>query len=343
MPAVCGIFQKHYKGDDALLQLAAQRLHESGLGFETYAESEADLLSKLRFIPSTTQTCFVHLPRHYKIFSQTDRDRIIEIMSCNHPAFKGSILHDQLDIKDNFEAYISQLKFINSALQQQDISGRHLFIEYAAGIDPYLFLRMVEALHPFELISCCIDIGHLGLHLAEKYFSLVHADRPLCHYSPDEPGLSDLIEIMDDSLHKAFRASLTIIEKIISFDKNVHFHLHDAHPLSTVSPYGVSDHLGFLDLLPVPFSFQGRNVLTPMFGPSGIDEILSLIFRCGQIGQSSFTLEIHPQEGRIPLKRHAPLFGHWQDLTNAERMNYWLECMIKNAQLVLQIINKYLH
>jgi hypothetical protein len=48
----------------------------------------------------------------------------------------------------------------------------------------------------------------------------------------------------------------------------------------------------------------------------------------------SFTIEVHPQDGRKPLGVHGGLFSHWKDQTNAERMNYWIEMLLQNAMLV---------
>ena len=45
-------------------------------------------------------------------------------------------------------------------------------------------------------------------------------------------------------------------------------------------------------------------------------------------------LEVHPQEGRTPLGVHAALLSHWKDVTNAERMNYWLDMLLLNASLL---------
>lgn len=39
-------------------------------------------------------------------------------------------------------------------------------------------------------------------------------------------------------------------------------------------------------------------------------------------------------EGRRPVGDAAGLFGHWGDLTNAERMNQWLAVLSENALLV---------
>jgi hypothetical protein len=51
-------------------------------------------------------------------------------------------------------------------------------------------------------------------------------------------------------------------------------------------------------------------------------------------GGASLTLEIHQAEGRLPLGDAARLFRHWLDLTNAERMNYWLSVLAENTVLL---------
>ena len=48
----------------------------------------------------------------------------------------------------------------------------------------------------------------------------------------------------------------------------------------------------------------------------------------------SFTIEVHQVEGRLPLADAAWLFPHWQDITNAERMNHWLSVLSENALLI---------
>jgi hypothetical protein len=50
----------------------------------------------------------------------------------------------------------------------------------------------------------------------------------------------------------------------------------------------------------------------------------------------SFTLEVHQVEGRLPLADASRLFARGRDITNAERMNYWLSVLGENALLVSQ-------
>jgi hypothetical protein len=97
---------------------------------------------------------------------------------------------------------------------------------------------------------------------------------------------------------------------------------------------GLADHFGFLTRLPVPFEYRGRRSLDPLFGPTGLAAIVRTATEALGPGLVSFTLEIHEADGRLPLGDAAPLFRHWRDTTNAERMNAWLEVLAQNATLV---------
>ena len=126
---------------------------------------------------------------------------------------------------------------------------------------------------------------------------------------------------------------LDVSRAIGRLGKRLHFHLHDAHPLIP----GLADHFSFLLRLPIPFSYQGRRSLSMMYGPGGLAAVVSAAIEAGG-QQVSFTLEIHQVEGRLPLADAAPLFSHWTDTTNAERMNYWLSVLSENALLATQSI-----
>ena len=73
-----------------------------------------------------------------------------------------------------------------------------------------------------------------------------------------------------------------------------------------------------------------------MYGPAGLAAILSAATGACRPEAVSFTLEIHQVEGRLPLADASRLFARWRDLTNAERMNYWLSVLSENALLVSQ-------
>ena len=127
---------------------------------------------------------------------------------------------------------------------------------------------------------------------------------------------------------------LDVTRSLGRLGKHVHFHLHDGHPLVP----GLRDHFSFLTRLPVPFSYQGRRSLNMMYGPAGLASIMSTAIDACPPQGVSFTAEVHQVEGRLPLSDAAWLFAHWQDTTNAERMNYWLSVLSENAMLMANSI-----
>jgi hypothetical protein len=96
----------------------------------------------------------------------------------------------------------------------------------------------------------------------------------------------------------------------------------------------VSDHLSFLAEMPLGFEFRGRPSAPLMFQRQGLFEIVARTLQAMGGAPVSFTLEIHPADGQLALGDAAPLFGHWQDQTNAERMNQWLCALMENHALL---------
>ena len=75
-----------------------------------------------------------------------------------------------------------------------------------------------------------------------------------------------------------------------------------------------------------------------MFGPQGLADIVAAALQTIGADQLSFTLEIHPVGDRLPLDEAADLFRHWQDKTNAEKMNHWLAMLVENHRLLKELI-----
>jgi hypothetical protein len=48
----------------------------------------------------------------------------------------------------------------------------------------------------------------------------------------------------------------------------------------------------------------------------------------------TFSPEIHPTEGRLPLGEASHLFQHWEDKTEAEKMNFPLSVLLENHLLL---------
>jgi len=210
--------------------------------------------------------------------------------------------------------------------------GPLVFLEYAAGLDRGWFVEVAERLQDAERVSCCIDVGHMGLRQAAARFGYIHPGLDLKKLGPTDDRLPDLITDIQDAVGSALPHVLDVTRSLGRLGKHVHFHLHDGHPLVP----GLRDHFSFLTRLPVPFSYQGRRSLSMMYGPGGLASIVSAAIDACPPQAVSFTAEIHQVEGRLPLADAAWLFSHWQDPTNAERMNYWLSVLSDNAMLISQ-------
>jgi hypothetical protein len=113
-------------------------------------------------------------------------------------------------------------------------------------------------------------------------------------------------------------------------------HLHDGHPLVR----GLADHFSFFTRFPVPFEVAGAHALPSLFGPVGLAAVLQHAVLSSPVASASLTLEIHQVEGRLPLDAAAELFAHWRDLTNAERMNYWLSVLSDNHWLAATLLEQ---
>jgi phosphoglucan,water dikinase len=333
-PAPCrvmGLFQKRIEGDDALLSLAQLRFRRARLGAEYYAETPEELEGLLKFSLSEEAMAIVHLARGIDIFRDEDTKRVVDFSRRLGKNIYGMVLHDQEEIISRLKDYAALLRRLDADIGK---NGRYLFIEYASGLAPDIFFGLFEEISSIDHVSCCIDTGHLGLHCVRTAFASRRRGKDIFSIKPDDPSLSLYLDDIQASVETALDGVLSLIRKLAALGKPLHFHLHDGHPLSVVSPFGVSDHLSFLDKIPIPIQYEGENVLAPMFGASGLSSIVQEALAIGK-EKVSFTVEIHPAEGKLPLSDAAHLFDHWKDKGNAERMNHWLSAIIDNSRLVM--------
>ncbi len=338
-PRLMALFQKRIDGDDALLHLASLRFKERGLGTEFYAETPVELEWLLRFRPTPETPAAVHLSRDINLFEEGSRKLIIDFARSFKDQVFGLVIHDQVEITTRFDDYLAALRKMELRLKEIQ-GGPYLFIEYAVGLEPERFIELFKAIPDLGRVSACIDIGHIGLWQTRAAYSRNHPGKDVCAMTPHDPKLPEMIEDVQDAVRSALDAVLGVIRALGRLGKPLHFHLHDAHPLSTFSLFGISDHFSFLDEIPIPFEYKGKRSLHSMFGPSGLLRIITESLQLLGPDRVSFSLEIHPAEGRLPLGDASYLFNHWKNKGNAERMNYWLSVLLENHQLVLEACEK---
>ena len=326
---VHALFQQRIDGDDALLKLAGLRFAQMGAAAEVYADSPDHLEYVLQFVPSHARLPIVHLSRRVNVLHGRDRGVVREFADRFAGRVAGLVVHDKREMAGKTDRLLAAMRELNDHLCQRPGSPL-VFLEYAAGLDRGWFVEVAERLQAAERVSCCIDVGHIGLRQATARFERRHPGLDLKKLSPVDDRLPGLVADVQDAVGSALPHVLDVTESLGRLGKHVHFHLHDGHPLIP----GLRDHFSFLTRLPIPFSHEGRRSLSTMYGPAGLASIVSAaIDACAPQGVS-FTFEIHQVDGRLPLGDAAWLFPHWQDTTNAERMNHWLSVLSENAMLI---------
>jgi hypothetical protein len=326
---VHALFQQRVAGDDALLKLARLRFAQMGVAAEVYADTPDQLEYVLQFVPPCGRLPVVHLNRGINVLHERGRAVVGEFAHRFAGRVAGLVVHDNHEMGAQTDRLLAAMGELNTRLRERS-DGLIVFLEYAAGLDPGWFVDVAERLQAAERVSCCIDVGHIGIRQASSRFARRHPGLSLGHLSPADDRLPDLVADVQDAVESALPDVLDLTRSLGRLGKRLHFHLHDGHPLIP----GLPDHFSFLTQLPIPFSYNGRRSLSTMYGPGGLASIVSTAIEACPPQGVSFTVEVHQVEGRLPLADAAGLFPHWRDTTNAERMNYWLSVLSENAMLI---------
>jgi hypothetical protein len=330
------LFEKRMPGDDCLLELARQRFLQAHMGTEIHAANPEQLDRLLHFRPWDDAPVVVHLPRDFNLLDELSQKRILELATRGAGQVSGLVLHDHPSMAARREDYINAAWKLDAQLER--ISNcPTLFIEYAAGLEPADFTRFFSSILDLSAIGTCIDISHVGIRAARTAYALKHRE-DVCSLKSQPPQLPKVIEDVEAAVRSGVETVFNLVENICALKRPLHFHLHDAHPLSTFSPYGLSDHLSFFAEIPINFEHNGRRALPLMFGPEGLSKLVARTLELVANRQVSFTLEIHPTSERLPLGDASALFDHWIDKTSAEQMNHWLGVLSRNHALLRQAI-----
>jgi hypothetical protein len=328
-----GLFEKRMPGDDCLLELARRRFLEAHMGIEIHAGTPGQLDSLLRYRPFADAPVVIHLPRDFDLVDALSQKQILDLAAHGAGKVSGMVLHDSAAMATRADDYINAAWKLDSQLEKIE---KHptLFVEYAAGLEPADFTRFFSSILDLGAISACIDIGHVGIRAARVAFARKHPGQDVCSLKYQPPELPKMLDDVHAAIRSGTETVFNLVEEICALKRPLHFHLHDGHPLSACSPFGVSDHLSFFAEIPLNFEHQGRRALAPMFGPEGLSRLLARTLDLVGSRPISFTLEIHPTAERLALGDAAALFEHWTDKTSAEQTNHWLAVLSRNHALL---------
>lgn len=333
-----GLFEKRIEGDDALMELARLRFQQARMGTEMHAATPEQLEAVMRFRPSKDLPVVVHLPRHFNLLSEENCGQIAQMASASAGRIYGMVIHDHRDLVSRSDEFVAAAQKMQTRLAEIPACPL-LFVEYAAGLEPRMFARFFELIRELTQLTACIDVGHVGIKQARNAYGGMHPGEDVCALKNQPSKIPEQISDLETAVGAALPTVIDLVAALGKLGKPVHFHLHDGHPLSTFSPFRVSDHLSFLMEMPLHFEYRGRRSVPLMFGRAGLHQIVKKAVQAVGIERVSFTLEIHPGTGQLPLGDAAPLFNHWRDKTNAERMNQWLNVLRENQAALLEGLN----
>lgn len=332
-PAIRGLFQRHVSGDDAILKLAQLRFAEYGMAAELYADIPQHLERELQFLPPHPALPVVHLGRNVNLLNEDGQNLVRTFIRQFSGRLLGLVIHDRSEMAVQIQEVVSAMKRVT----EEHAGSPVVFLEYAAGMDPERFIELAQRLAGIGNAGVCIDIGHIGIRESRSRLAGMHPGLDLDTLRREADHAPELISDIEDATRSSLHVVLEMIQAIGVIGHPVHFHLHDGHPLIP----GLSDHFSFLTRLPVPFMWDGYLSLEPMYGLRGLSKILKTIATNCRPDRCSITLEVHQAEGRLPLGDAAKLFAHWGDLTNAERMNYWLSVLADNHAIATTILGSF--
>jgi hypothetical protein len=247
---VHALFQQRVDGDEALLRLAGLRFAQMGTAAEVYADTPDQLEHVLRFVPPHPRLPVVHLSRGVNVLHGRDRALVREFADRFAGRVAGLVVHDKREMGAQTDRLLAGMRELNARLCQRP-DGPLVFLEYAAGLDRGWFIEVAERLQDAERVSCCIDVGHVGLRQVVARFGDSHPGLNLKKLGLENPRLPDLLADIQDAVATALPHVLDVTRSLGRLGKHVHFHLHDGHPLVP----GLRDHFSFLTRLPIPFSY----------------------------------------------------------------------------------------
>ena len=199
---VHALFQRRVAGDEALLKLAGLRFAQMGVAAEVYADTPDQLDHVLRFVPAHARRPMVHLNRSVNVLHERGRAVVAEFADRFAGRVAGLVVHDKREMGAQTDRLLAAMRELDARLCERR-DGPIVFLEYAAGLDRGWFVEVAERLQDAERVSCCIDVGHIGLRQASARFGRRHPGLGLKNLGPADGRLPDLVADVQDAVGAA--------------------------------------------------------------------------------------------------------------------------------------------
>jgi len=334
-PDLYGLFHRNIEGDEALLRLARRRFERAGIGAEIHPGSVDEADREWRLVPAMPARHFAHLPRHLDLLDPAHAGEVLRFALGLAGRARGLVVHDQDGWRARAVDLAGKLSRLDGRLRE--IPGAPaVHIEYAAGLPLDRFVEIAEGMRGLARIAPCIDTGHVTLFATRDRMRARFPELDVPGLAGDPRAAKAALPELERCMALAKGDLLEMVARLAALGRPLHFHVHDGHPLSTLSPYGVRDHLGFARPVPVAGAVDPAGSVPGLIGRDGLEAVARAALSRLPPGEVTFTLEIHHTvEGRrAPLGDDGDLFRHWTDTTNAELANAWLGDIVESAAIL---------
>ncbi len=250
-PPVRGLFRKYVSGDDAIFRLAQLRFAECDMAAELYADTPNQFERELRFLPPHPALPVVHLNRQVNPLHEDGQSLVEAFIRQFRGRLLGLVIHDRAEMASHIPEVVSAMRRVTAAGGAS--GGPIVFLEYAAGMEPEIFVELARQLAGIDDASVCIDIGHIGIRESRRRLKDMHPALDLGTLRREGGCPPELMSDIQRATRSSLEVVLDMIRSLGSIGKPLHFHLHDGHPLLP----DLADHYSFLIRLPVPVAREG--------------------------------------------------------------------------------------
>ena len=315
---VYGLFQRRVAGDDALLELAGLRFTQFGPGRRGVCRHAggARACPAVRAAPSAPAHGPPE-PRRQRAARAGPRRRSGNSPTASRAASRGLVVHDKREMGDADRPACSACCASSTRASCGGRPARSSSSSTPPAWSPAWFVEVAERLQDAERVSCCIDVGHVGIRQASARFARSHPGLSLRDLSPQDDRLPELAADVQDAVGRRRwgRARRHPLDRRGSASTCI-------STCTTGIPLipGLPDHFTFLTRLPIPFSYQGRRSLSMMYGPGGLASIVSAAIEACRPRRG--VLHAGDPPGRRPAaagdasRAVPPLAGHHQRRTD---------------------------
>ena len=84
----------------------------------------------------------------------------------------GLVVHDRAAMQERSADVVDALRHLGGGSADRP----HVFLEYAAGLDPHWYVDLAHSLADIERASVCIDVGHVGIQTARRALAAARPD-----------------------------------------------------------------------------------------------------------------------------------------------------------------------